>query len=187
MENSVRYLYSVHPKKAIKNVSGIPVIRTSKSLNLTKEDVLECLKCGTVYRRFGNESINERVTIANIDRLHNAKFMTEKEYKAFLESNISDNRGSVVGDFNNPQVDSKPESKKEDKSTEIPTTTEEPDVEDKVETDVETVSEDEKENDVVEDNSEKTDVEDKVDNTDENQNNTSSNNVKINNKKNKHR
>lgn len=84
-----RYIYSINPKKIIKFLCGkpiVPAIRNSRSLSLTKEEVRECLKYGTVYRRFANESRNERVTTRNIDRLHNAKFMTEEEYEKFLSS-----------------------------------------------------------------------------------------------------
>ena len=95
---SERFLYSVHPKRVIKNVPGVSVIRTPKSLYLNKEDVKICLKGGSVYRRFANEARNEKVTISNIDRLHNAKFMTEEEYKKFLESEIDSKRGTVIND-----------------------------------------------------------------------------------------
>jgi hypothetical protein len=91
----VRYLYSVNPKKVIKDLPTLP-IRSPKSLSLTKEEVKICLKCGSVYRRFANEKRNERVTISNIDRLHNAKFMTEEEYEEYKKSLISDQRGSVI-------------------------------------------------------------------------------------------
>ena len=93
-----RFLYSVYPKRVIKSIPGT-VIRTAKSLYLNKEEVLICLKNGSVYRRFANESRNEKVTILNIDRLHNAKFMTEEEYEAFLQANIDSKRGSVIGEL----------------------------------------------------------------------------------------
>ena len=85
------YLYSVNPKKIIP-------IRSPRSLYLTKEQVMICLKSGTVYRRFAAENRNERVTILNLDRLHNDKFMTEEEYKAFLESKTNDQRGTIIND-----------------------------------------------------------------------------------------
>lgn len=89
------YLYSVNPKKPIKNLRDVPVIRTPKSLYLCKEDVYKCLQCGIVYRRFANEKRIERVTIANVDRMHNDKFMTEEEYKVFLDNEMGDT-GKVV-------------------------------------------------------------------------------------------
>ena len=84
-----RYLYSVNPRKVIKFLHGeqiIPPIRVAKTLSLTKEEAKECLKYGSVYRRFANENRNERVTTRNIDRLHNAKYMDEKEYSEFVQS-----------------------------------------------------------------------------------------------------
>ena len=91
------YLYSVNPKKIIKDLPTLP-IRSPRSLYLTKEQVMICLKSGTVYRRFAAENRNERVTILNLDRLHNDKFMTEEEYKAFLESKTNDQRGTIIND-----------------------------------------------------------------------------------------
>ena len=91
------YLYSVHPRTVIKELPVAP-IRVPKSLYLTKDQVLICLKHGAVYRRFANEGKNERVTITNVDRLHNEKFMTEEQYAAFLQSGVADNRGTTIGD-----------------------------------------------------------------------------------------
>ena len=88
MNEEIRFLYSINPKKLIRFLNGnpiIPPIRTSKTLSLTKEEVRECLKYGSLYRRFANEGVNVRVTLNNIDRLHNAKLMTEEEYEKFLE------------------------------------------------------------------------------------------------------
>lgn len=89
---SERYLYSVHPRKPIKNLSDIAVIRVPKSLSLTLEDVLTCLKSAVVYRRFANENRIERVTILNAERMHNAKFMTEEEYEKFLVAKAGDTK-----------------------------------------------------------------------------------------------
>ena len=88
-----RFLYSVFPKMLIRNLPGVSAFRTQKSLSLTKDEVKYCLKFGTVYRRFVNESKNERVTLENIDRLHNDRYMTEVEYEAFKKENIDSNRG----------------------------------------------------------------------------------------------
>lgn len=94
---SEKYLYSVNPRKVI-NLESTGPIRVSKSLHLSKKDVEYCLKYGTVYRRFAKEKRNERVNITNLDRLHNEKFMTEEEYKLFLQSNIDNKRGTVIND-----------------------------------------------------------------------------------------
>ena len=93
---SERYLYSVHPRKPIKNLSDVAVIRAPKSLSLTLEDVLTCLKSAVVYRRFANENRIERVTILNAERLHNAKFMTEEEYEKFLVAKAGDTKNVTV-------------------------------------------------------------------------------------------
>lgn len=103
------YLYSVHPRTVIKELPVAP-IRVPKSLYLTKDQVLICLKHGAVYRRFANEGKNERVTIINVDRLHNEKFMTEEQYAAFLQSGVADNRGTTIGDTTvTPDNDKEPE------------------------------------------------------------------------------
>ena len=91
------YLYSVHPRTVIKELPVAP-IRVPKSLYLTKDQVLICLKHGAVYRRFANEGRNERVTITSVDRFHNEKFMTEEQYAAFLQSGVADNRGTTFAD-----------------------------------------------------------------------------------------
>ena len=82
MDNEIRFLYSVFPKKPIKNLlpNGRP-INSPKSLQLTKEQVLYCMKFGTVYRRFG-EGREERTTTLNLDRLHNREYIEEKDWNA---------------------------------------------------------------------------------------------------------
>ena len=77
------YLYSVHPKRIIKGLESVDVIRAPKSLYLTLEDVKKCIRLGTVYRRFSSSDI-ARVNTANVERLHNEKHMNEDEYKQFL-------------------------------------------------------------------------------------------------------
>ena len=79
------FLYSVNPRKVITGIEGVGPIRTPKSLYLTKEDVKLCLSKGTVYRRFSLEGRNERVTIANVDRLHNSTYISEEEWKTKQE------------------------------------------------------------------------------------------------------
>lgn len=85
----VTYLYTVNPRKIIKGISGVNILRTPKSLQLTKEDVYTCLKSASVYRRFANEDLIKRVTTGNVDRLHNEKYMTDEEYKEYLISQSS--------------------------------------------------------------------------------------------------
>jgi hypothetical protein len=96
MEES-RFLYSVFPKKPIKGVleDGRP-INNRKSLNLTIDQVKQCMACGTVYRWFANDNKLERVTALNMERLHNATFMTEEEFEASKFDSVSKSTGSVV-------------------------------------------------------------------------------------------
>ena len=75
-----RFTYIVNPRRPIKGISDMPVIKSSKTLKLTKEEVLIAMKCGPVYRKFANEGIQQRVDGANLDRLHNEKFISEREY-----------------------------------------------------------------------------------------------------------
>lgn len=81
------YLYSVMNRGPIKLSRGIE-IRSAKSLYLTKEDVLECLKKAHVYRRFANPpGKQELVTTANIDRLHRATYISEADWKKIQANN----------------------------------------------------------------------------------------------------
>lgn len=92
------YLYEVRPKRPIKNLTNVPVVRTHKSLHLTKDDVKKCLPLASVWRRFANEGRLERVVPSNVDRLHNDHFMTEEEYKEFLINQKGINHGKVAVD-----------------------------------------------------------------------------------------
>jgi hypothetical protein len=90
------FLYTVHPRKCITGLSGCGIIRTPKSLFLTKEDVKICLQRASVYRRFaGAEEYNERVTIGNLDRLHRAEHISEDDWKEFLSKEMSEGHGKV--------------------------------------------------------------------------------------------
>ena len=98
MENEIRYAYSINPKKVIKFLSGKPVvppIRVSKTLLLTKSEVLECLRYGSVYRRFAKEKTNVRVTTLNLDRLHQDHLMSEEEYQKFVSAQMGNDRGTI--------------------------------------------------------------------------------------------
>lgn len=92
----VTYLYTVNPRKPIKGITGVSILRNPKSLQLTKEDVYTCLKTASVYRRFANEGLIKRVTTANVDRLHNDKYMDEEEYEKFLINQSSAQQKTVT-------------------------------------------------------------------------------------------
>ena len=88
-------IYTVNPRKVITGLSGVNAIRTAKSLFLTKEDVKICLQKATVYRRFANEGINERVNVGNIDRLHRENYVSEKDWEAVQAKEMSEGHGKV--------------------------------------------------------------------------------------------
>ena len=81
-----RYLYTVNPKRVIRNLNeNIPMLRASKSLFLTKEEVLKCLEYGSVYRRFSYINHLERVTKYDVDRVHRAKFISKLDWEKLEE------------------------------------------------------------------------------------------------------
>lgn len=94
-DKELAFLYTVNPRKVITGLSGVNAIRTAKSLFLTKEDVKICLQKATVYRRFANEGINERVNVGNIDRLHRENYVSEKDWDAVQAKEMSEGHGKV--------------------------------------------------------------------------------------------
>lgn len=67
---SERFLYEVHPVRPFVSPDGKQIKRAC-SIQLTKEEVKEYLKKGTVYRKFsGSNTKMERVTLSNLDSLH---------------------------------------------------------------------------------------------------------------------
>lgn len=100
-----RYLYSVFPKMLIRDLPGVGAFRSQKSLSLSKDEVKYCMKFGSVYRRFANENKTERVTMSNIDRLHNAVYMTEEEYEQYLKANVDSNRGQGTIDITTTETE----------------------------------------------------------------------------------
>ena len=124
------FLYSVKPRRPIQ-LDGSVIIKTPKSLLLTKEDVLTCIDKGAiVYRRFANEDKLEPVTKYNLDRLHNNKFITEDEYAKAEKDELGKNSGTVS--IAEPVVESEP-AKVEEK-VEEPVIAEPEKVEEPVET-----------------------------------------------------
>ena len=98
------FLYTVNPRKVITGLSGVNAIRTAKSLFLTKEDVKICLQKATVYRRFANEGINERVNVGNIDRLHRENYVSEKDWDATQAKEMSEGHGKVEVPVEGPDL-----------------------------------------------------------------------------------
>lgn len=121
------FLYSVKPRRPIQLDGGSVIIKTPKSLLLTKEDVLTCIDKGAiVYRRFANEDKLEPVTKYNLDRLHNNKFMTEDEYAKAEKDELGKDSGTVSI--------AEPEPVKVEEKVEEPVITEPEKVEEPVET-----------------------------------------------------
>ena len=125
------YLYSVNPKRIIKGLESVDVIRAPKSLYLTLEDVKKCIRLGTVYRRFSSSDI-ARVNTANVERLHNEKHMNEDEYKQFLITQSSAGQQTVTKHEDAKQPEKKEttpvaanEDKKEAESDTVVNTTDE--------------------------------------------------------------
>ena len=86
------YSYQVNTRMPIMGLS-IGTLKVPTTAKLTKEDVLICVKKAPVFRRFAADD-KERVGIGNIDRLHRAEHLTEKEYEALVDKE-NDNRGKV--------------------------------------------------------------------------------------------
>ena len=88
------FLYEVDPKRVITGIPGIPAIRVRKSVYLTKDDVIKCLEKGSVYRRFSLKT--ERVTTANLDRVHREEYISEEDWPDFLVKLKAEGNGQVV-------------------------------------------------------------------------------------------
>lgn len=104
------FLYTVKPRKTIVGLSGsTKVIRTAKSVYLTKEDVYLCLKNAVVYRRFANEGINERVTIDSVERVHRERYISEKDWPNFLTMEASKGNGEAKVPVVEETIDNEPD------------------------------------------------------------------------------
>lgn len=136
-----KYLYSVKPRRTIKGVAGIAAIRTAKSLFLTKEEVLQCVKDATVYRRFSADK-SEQVTPFKLDRLHRDEYLTEKEYKELLANEQGSERGTTKEII--PTVDSKEAKVDETRDQGSPASTEVKDASENNSEEIEHVADDTK-------------------------------------------
>ena len=165
--NEVVFSYQVNTIMPITGLScgNLMVPSTAK---LTKEDVLICLKKAPVFRRYTNRKL-ERVTISNLDRLHNEEYMTKEEYEAFLEKQ-GDNRGKVVVEV--PVVEEKKETQpvQDVKETVTPEPKEEAETVAQTETIVEEVTDNNVNDEEVSENVTETPV-DVVEETEENSDN----------------
>lgn len=114
-----KYFYQISPRVAI-TVAG-ESFRVPRAMKLEKDEVKTVLesKKAVVKRRFSDRI--ETVTISNLDRLHNEKYMTESEYEIFV-TKANDKRGIVA---DNTTVESKEEEVVESKDQEDNTNIEE--------------------------------------------------------------
>lgn len=113
--DELRFAYQVNPKKPIRSLPEFGLIRTNKTLMLTKEQALKAMEGASLYRRFNHDTVI-RVTSLNIDRLHNEKFMDEKEYEIFKTNNTV-----FVAAPEEPETVEIPESPSEVVEEEVPT------------------------------------------------------------------
>lgn len=74
----MKFKYIVRPSIPIRGVFG-RTIHKETLMELEKEEVKTCLKHGPVFRRF-DLSNSVKVTLLNLDRLHNEKFIPENEW-----------------------------------------------------------------------------------------------------------
>lgn len=90
--NEVVFPYQVN---TIMPITGLSIgnIMVPSTVKLTKSDVEICLRKAPTFRRFQNGKL-VRVTLSSIDRLHNEKFMDEKEYEEYIDK-LEDHRGKV--------------------------------------------------------------------------------------------
>lgn len=70
--SEAKYRYEIHPRIPMRNVLDKAIIKPT-TVELTLDQVKECLKYGPVYRRFNADHI-EKVTLFNIDALHAEKY-----------------------------------------------------------------------------------------------------------------
>ncbi len=72
MDNE-RYLYEIRPIKPIKDLIPGKLIKKPCSMQLTKDEVLHCMKYGSVWRRFtGKDPL--KVTGNNLDFMHRSVY-----------------------------------------------------------------------------------------------------------------
>ena len=123
--NEVVFPYQVN---TIMPITGLSIgnIMVPSTVKLTKGDVEICLRKAPTFRRFQNGKL-VRVTLSSIDRLHNEKFMNEKEYEEYIDK-LEDNRGKVeafsvsMPNEGEIAIDKNPPSMYEEIKKEIPVT-----------------------------------------------------------------
>ncbi len=108
------YAYQVNTRMPILGLS-VGTLKVPATVKLTKDDVAVCIKKAPVFRRFSKDD-KERVTLSNIDRLHRAEHLTEKEFEDLVDKE-NDNRGKVS---ETPEVKKETPVVEEPKKEEVP-------------------------------------------------------------------
>lgn len=149
MDTLNRFRYEVRPFMPIKDLIPGQSLSRPFSSELTKEEVLKCMKYGPVYRLFpGKDPI--KVTGSNIDDLHKSSPESEKTEDP---SNHTENVKNDVIETTTPPQDTKTDAPTEEKVVENTTEPEKEPVKEEVKETVETVEEkpvEEKKEEVVE-------------------------------------
>lgn len=81
---SETFLYEVVPHRPIRGLVSGKAITRPMVLLLDKEDVIECLRKATVYRRFSSNK-REKVTAYTVNRFHRKEFISEESFKRLQE------------------------------------------------------------------------------------------------------
>lgn len=136
MEESITFAYQVNTRMPITGLS-IGNLRSPKTVELTKEDVLICVKKAPVFRRFTTGKL-VRVGTANLDRLHNEEYIDEKDWEAYLDKRGTVNEAPVKEEA--PVVEEKKETPVVEEPVKVEETVEET-VESKTEEAAETLVE----------------------------------------------
>ena len=85
---SETFLYEVVPHRPIRGLVSGKAITRPMVLLLDREDVIECLKKASVYRRF-TVNQRERVTLKTVDRFHRKEFISAESFEKLQKYNAS--------------------------------------------------------------------------------------------------
>ena len=86
-----KFLYEVAPKIPIRDLFPNEIIRRERIMELAKEEVLHCLKYGSVTRKFANQNLDKKVTLDNIDQLHKATYSEDVSEIVITDNTIVEN------------------------------------------------------------------------------------------------
>ena len=98
----MKFAYLVKPKIPIRCLPAYGAIMRSKIVDLEKNEVLGCLRCGQVFRRFTDGEMVQ-VTKDNIDKVH----VTRLQYKGIVEPRVAVDPINDKGLVSNPNTPEK--------------------------------------------------------------------------------